>query len=681
MSTAVAGATAPTLPAADELSNEQRAVVEHRRGALLVFAGPGSGKTRTLTARIAALLNDGVRPQEILALTFTVRATEEMRVRLIRFVGQHAAHGLTVSTFHGLCARMLRNHANRFGRTSQYSIYDATDLRRLVSDVLADHENQRDPAGLPQGFEADVVTQIAKAKSALWTAQDLRAQLAHRERDLIADLWQLVEQEMQACNAFDFQDLLTHTVQVLTECHEVRDSYRSRWRHILVDEFQDTDPAQFELLVRLAGPSGCGPHGSLMVVGDDDQSAYSFRGAAVSNLLEFNRSFPCAGKLMLRRNYRCSRRVLAIATQCIRHNEQREPKALVARAGAPQGTVSLRRFSNEHAEAAAIAHEIAGHRQRGVDPREITVLCRTLRHTHPLQQALTARGIAHRVIGGHSLWERVEIQDALAHLALICNPYDEVAFGRAVGAPTDREQFRAAHVKAPTRGVGNVTKRQICKYAQAAGIDILRACCAADTLDIRKTARKPLRDFGAALWEIRQELIAGRSVEHLVTRALMFDGGPVSVYQHLLQSTDHAGVLKDTQRVLEDLRSLVRAAKTYDTEHGSEAGLVGFLEEARVEPAHVIHAGEDDRMTVSTIHGAKGTEAQIVYLLGCEERLLPSGYAIDEQDPLRIEEERRLMYIALTRAKTHATVTVADQRTGDQRPRRPSRFLAEAGLL
>ena len=679
MTTAVAAAGL-TLRT-DQLSNEQQAVVEHRSGALLVFAGPGSGKTRTLTARIAALLRDGVPPEKILALTFTVRATEEMRVRLVGLVGQDAAHGLTVSTFHGLCARIMRNHAGRFGRSSEYSIYDGTDLRRLVTDVLADHDSERDATDLPRGFEVGVVTQIAKAKSALWAPEDLRSRIRHPDRDLIADLWQLVEQEMRACNAFDFQDLLTCTVDVLTECQDVRDRYRQRWRHILVDEFQDTDPAQFALLLRLAGPTGCAPHGSLMVVGDDDQAVYGWRGAAVSNLLDFDQSFPSARKLMLRRNYRCSRQVLAAATQCIRHNEQREPKALVARSGAPDGTVSLRRFANDHAEAAAIARDVAAHRDSGVDPSEIAVLCRTLRYTRALQQALTAAGIAHRVIGGHSLWERVELQDALAYVALISNPYDEVAFGRAVGAPTDREQFSAANVKAPTRGVGNVTKRQVARYAQAAGLDLLRACRAAETLDIRKAARAPLRIFGDALWEIRQQLVAGRSVEQLVTGALMLEGGPVKVYEQLLHSTDDPAVLKDTQRVLEDLRSLVRAARTYDTEHGSDATLVGFLEQARVEPAQVVHPGDDDRMTVSTIHGAKGTEAQIVYVLGCEERVLPSGYAIDDDDPLRIEEERRLMYIALTRAKTQATVTTAAERVGDQRPRHPSRFLSEAGLL
>ncbi|MFP5378766.1 MAG: ATP-dependent helicase, partial [Vicinamibacteria bacterium] len=431
------------MPAA-ELSSEQRAVVDHRVGALLVFAGPGSGKTRTLTARIAALLRDGVRAQEILALTFTVRATEEMRVRL---VGQDAAYGLTVSTFHGLCARMLRSHATRFGRSVEYSIYDSSDLRRLVADVLADREYDSEPAELARGFEADVVNEIAKAKSALWTTEDLRARSAHPEGELIADLWQLVEQELRASNAFDFQDLLTNTVDVLTACPDVRDRYRRRWRHILVDEFQDSDPAQLALLLRLAGATGCGPDGSLMVVGDDDQAVYGWRGAAVSNLLEFDRSFPSARTLMLRRNYRCSRRVLAAAMQCIRHNEQREPKALIARSGAPEGTVSLRRFDNDHAEAAAIARDIVEHRDRGVDPREITVLCRTLRYTRALQQALTARGIAHRVIGGHSLWERVEVQDALSVIALVCNPHDEVAFGRAIGAPTDREQFRAAQIK------------------------------------------------------------------------------------------------------------------------------------------------------------------------------------------------------------------------------------------
>ncbi|HWC25080.1 MAG TPA: ATP-dependent helicase, partial [Solirubrobacteraceae bacterium] len=444
-----------------------------------MFAGPGSGKTRTLTARIAALLGDGVRPREILALTFTVRATDEMRVRLVELVGQDVAHGVTVTTFHGLGARILRQHAERFGRSAQYSIYEPADLRRIVSDAIADSDD--DPGDARRGLQADVVVrEIAKAKCALSTPAGLRARGDDPQRDVIAALWQLVEDELRACNAFDFQDLLTHSVALLSQSPQIRNAYRRRWRHILVDEFQDTDPSQLALLLRLAGPSGCGPDGSLMVVGDDDQSCFGFRGAAVGNLLDFQRSFPCAEKRLLRRNYRCARRVLAAATRCIAHNAQREPKALVTRGGAPDGAVALRRFASDRAEAAAIAGEIAAQRDDGVDLREIAVLCRTLRYTQPLQQALTARAVAHRVIGGHSLWERVEVQDALAHLALIANPHDQQAFRRAIGAPTDREQFRVAQVKAPSRGVGTKTQAQVVRHARATGIDLLRASADAD---------------------------------------------------------------------------------------------------------------------------------------------------------------------------------------------------------
>jgi DNA helicase-2/ATP-dependent DNA helicase PcrA len=665
------------------LSAEQQQVVDHGAGALLVFAGPGSGKTRTLTARIAALLSSGrAKPQEILAITFTVRATEEMRVRLTGLIGQQAASAVTVATFHSLGARMLRLHAGAFGRTAAYSIYDADDVLRVICDVVADSQLvDRDPPG---DLAKAALSRIAVAKSRLWSPAVLRDRAEHPDRERIAAIWEAVEREMRQSNAFDFADLLSNSVALLTNDPAIRGRYRACWRHIVVDEFQDTDTSQFALLARIAGPGGCAPGGSLVVAGDDDQLLYRWRGADVENLLGFRDAYPCATELTLRRNYRCRPEILEAATRCIRYNERRRGKALLADKP-PGGSVRVARFSSDHQEAAVVCKRIGVAITRGTDPREILVLCRSLRFTQPLQRALTSAGIAHRVIGAHSLWERVEVLDALAYVALVCNPHDAAAFRRAVSAPTDRKQFHKANRTAPSRGVGAATQRTVIRYAREADLDLIEACAVAGARSddaypyaASPAARESLTLFGEQLAEVRREHVAGVLVAKTVIGTLTIGRGPVDCYQQLLESTDDAEVAADCARIKEDLRSLCRAAHSYDRKHGRDGSLVGFLEATRVEPAGVLTAEEDTRLTISTIHGAKGTEADIVFVLGCEERLLPIGYAIDSGDPQRIEEERRLFYVAATRATDRLTFTTATERLGAS-SRGPSRFLTEAG--
>lgn len=664
------------------LSHEQQQVVGHGAGALLVFAGPGSGKTRTLTARVAELLSCGrARPQEILALTFTVRAAEEMRVRLTALIGQQAASEVTVGTFHALGARILRDHAGAFGRSGSYSIYDADDLLRVIQDVLAVAADDRDEP--MEDFPKQALAEIASAKSKLWSPDDLRARAEHPERDRVAALWEAAEVEMRHSNAFDFADLLTNSVALLSGDPAIRQRYRQRWRHIVVDEFQDTDRSQFELLQRLSGPGGCAPHGSLVVAGDDDQLLYRWRGAELENLLGFPCAYPCAAELVLRRNYRCRPEILHTATRCIAHNEQRRVKDLQA-VRPPGGIVSVSRFASDYEEAAVLARRIGALIERGTNPREILVLARALRYTQPLQQALTSAGIAHRVIGAHSLWERVEILDALAYVGLVCNPHDAAAFRRAVGAPSDRRQFARARRKAPSRGVGPVAQRAIIQVARDAGLDLIEACAAAGERSAGRypfgassSARASLRMFGEQLGEVRHALLDGASVAKSVVGALMIAGGPVECYDGLLDSTENADVAADCARVKEDLRSLCRAAHSYEARHGDDASLTGFLEETRVEPANALSAEADTRLTISSIHGAKGTEARVVFVIGCEERLLPIGYAIDSADPSRIEEERRLFYVAATRAMDHLTMSAARERLGAA-TKGPSRFLEEA---
>ena len=311
------------------------------------------------------------------------------------------------------------------------------------------------------------------------------------------------------------------------------------------------------------------------------------------------------------------------------------------------------------------------------------MLCRSLRYTQPLQQALTAAGIAYRVIGAHSLWERVEVRDALAYVGLVCNPHDAAAFRRAVGAPSDRRQFHKAKRSAPSRGVGAATQRTIIAYARDANIDLLDVCAtASDRTDggyryaATPAARASLIMFGEQLAGVRHAMLCSGQVGKAVVGALTIAGGPVDCYDELLQSTDNAEIAADCARVKEDLRSLCRAAHSYEYASADGATLAGFLEHTRVDPGAGLTAENDTRLTISTIHGAKGTEAQVVFVVGCEERLLPIGYAIDSADQLRIEEERRLFYVATTRAKDRLTFTTAAERLGKPTTG-PSRFLNE----
>jgi DNA helicase-2/ATP-dependent DNA helicase PcrA len=671
------GPTAATGAGAElALTGEQRAAVTHGAGALLVFAGPGSGKTRTLTARIAHLLaTRRASGREILALTFTVRAAEEMRVRLVGLVGHDAAASVTVATFHALCARILRSHAGVFGRSPSFSIYEQADVVRITRDVLADEHDAVDDVA---ERAAQIAARIGLAQSRLRSPTLLRAG-DEPDREQIAAVWEHVDAELERCNAFDFPGLVTHAVGLLREHEAVRERYRRRWRHILVDEFQDTDVAQLALLAALAGPRGCAPDGSLLVFGDDDQSIFGWRGADVENLLGFERLFPCAQRLVLRRNFRCRPAIVQAASRCIAANARREPKALIAERAAG-GELRLVRFGNDHAEAAWVTKRIAASIAAGSDPREILVLSRSLRWTGVLQQALTGAGIAHRVIGARSLWERVEVQDALAHVALVANPHDARAFRRAVGTPTDREQFRRAGVAAPTRGCGAAGQRAVIAFARDSAIDLIEACVRVQQTAVRGAATKAaLELFGGELSAVREALNGGGAVARAVVAAITFSDGPVAAYQALLDQAADVAVLRDTTRVLEDLRSLCRAAHSYEREHGAAATLAGFLDVTRCDQVDALTAEQDDRLTISTIHAAKGTEAREVYVLGCEERRLPSSHAIDDEDPLAVDEERRLFYVALTRAKDRLVLSASGERLGSPTAG-ASRFLAEAGL-
>ena len=648
------------------LTPEQTQAVTFGAGPLLLLAGPGAGKTMTLTHRVAHLLATGrAQPWEILVVTFSVRAAGELRLRLAELLGETVAQAVTAATFHSICARMLRERAELFGRTGSYTVYDQTDVRRVVEWLLSDTDRGQiqqalDDCGQPAA--AEVLAEISLAKNRLQSPDSYERAAAHSAARLVAAVWRETELELQRSNAWDFDDLLVYAVRLLAEQPHHLAYYRQWWRWVLVDEYQDTNEAQSVLIALLAGAGG-----NVCCVGDDDQLLYSWRGAEPRNILAFGERFPAHRRIVLGRNYRSRAEILDAATACVARNEHRTAKALIAIRG-PGGHVEVVAFGTEREEARSIAGTVADALHAGTAPSEILVLARTGYATEPTQHALAQAGIPHRVLGSLGLYERSEVRDALAYLALLANPADAQAFRRAV--------------QSPRRGVGTATANRVVALARELHQgDLIAAAAHADQLCVRsEAARARLERFGAGLGQMRSELAAGRSLAHVVVAGMMLAGGLVRHYQQLRDTSPKPEQRRDAERVLEDLRSLCRAVQTYEHEHPDEATLTGFLEHAAGLHAQELDPGEEDRrITVSTIHKAKGTEASLVILCACEERLLPSWRSLASPDPGQLEEERRLFYVAATRAKDQLLITHAATR-GNRPTGGPSRFITEAGL-
>jgi DNA helicase II / ATP-dependent DNA helicase PcrA len=652
----------------DGLTPEQAQAVRHGPGPLLLIAGPGAGKTKTLIHRIARLLREGVaQPWEILAVTFSVRAAGELRLRLADLLGEQVARGVTAATFHSICARILREHAGVFGRTENYTVYDQTDVRRVIEWLLSDQQRgqiQQALADHGRPAASEVLAEISLAKNRLLSPDSYEQAARHRAAPLVATVWREAEIELQRSNSFDFDDLLVYAVRLLAEHPHRLAFYRQRWRWLLVDEYQDTNEAQSTLVALLAGAGG-----NVCCVGDDDQLLYGFRGAESRNILAFGERFPAHARIVLGRNFRCRAEILEAGVACVAHNAQREPKALIADRGAG-GDVRVIAYDTDRHEADSVAAAIAQALAQGLPAGEVLVLGRTGYATGPVQTALARAGIPHRVLGSLGLYERSEVRDALAYLALLVNPADAQAFRRAVASPR--------------RGVGAVTANRVVTLAREEHRgDLIAASADASRIDsIRSPAvRDRLIRFGQGLDKVRSELRIGRSLGHIVVAAVMLDGGLVKHYQRRRDSSPDPEQRRDAERVLEDLRSLCHAGQAYADQQLDNATLAGFLEQAAGLHAHELAAGKPDRrITVSSVHRAKGTEAQLVVLLACEERLLPSWRALASRDGEQLAEERRVFYVACTRAKDQLILTYAATRGG--RPTGgPSRFLAEAGLI
>ena len=629
-----------------DLNAAQREAVAHFEGPLLILAGAGSGKTRVLTRRAARLIDyHGVEPSRILAVTFTNKAAGEMRDRIAALVGGAPA-GMWAGTFHSVGARMLRSAAHLVGRTPRFTIYDEDDSLAVVKRLMAKHRI------LPREFApAAIRGAISDAKNRLVAPAEFATLNRDRFSQAVAAVYGDLEAEMRAANAVDFDDLLILPVRILREHAERLDGWRDRFRFILVDEYQDTNAAQYEL-VRLLG----GRDGNVSVVGDDDQSIYGWRGADIRNILDFERDFPNATVVRLEENYRSTKAILDVANAAILPNTGRRGKTL--RPTRPGGErVTVTGAVDDRDEADWIAEEIRSRRTTGAARAwcEVAVLYRTNAQSRLFEEALRRVQIPYRLVGAVSFYDRREIRDLIAYLKLIANPSDIEAFRRAIAVPR--------------RGLGDATVDMLLEAAGRAGLPVLEALTRPELLEgARPAARAALAEFAALIGEFRGRA-ATSGVDELLRDLVERIG-----YAEQLAREGQA----EAEDRLENVRQLIAGAAEQVIEEGGEIGLTPldhFLQRASLV-AQIDQLDPDaDAVALMTVHNAKGLEFPIVFLAGLEDGLFPLAKAFDE--PAMLEEERRLFYVGITRAgrSLYLTHARARRRQGESLPSIPSSFL------
>jgi DNA helicase II / ATP-dependent DNA helicase PcrA len=623
-----------------DLNPAQREAVLHTEGPLLVIAGAGSGKTRVLTYRVAHLISAcGVKPNEILAITFTNKAAGEMRSRLEGLLGD-TARRIWILTFHAACGRILRREAARLGYRSNFTIYDQADQVRLVKQCL--EELERDPKRfVPRGIHS----QISNAKNQLVGPDEYARRVSSFYDQTVADVYQLYQRRLHDCNAVDFDDLLMLTVEVLERFPEALERWRKAFRYVLVDEYQDTNHAQYRLLQLLAGE-----HRNLCAVGDPDQSIYAFRSADIRNILEFEKDFPEAFSVALEQNYRSTNTILASANHVIAHNRERKEKNLWSDLGHGQ-PVQVLEIEDEHAEARFVAAEVAAMIEEGFSGKEIAVFYRTNAQSRVLEDVLVRQGIPYQVIGGPRFYERAEIKDAIAYLQVIDNPADAVSLRRVANRPR--------------RGLGDTSLARLQTWADTYDATLFEALGNAEAAGLG-TAQARAATGLKTLLESLQAQARELSVPELIGR--------------MLEQSGYLGALEaertvEAQGRTENLQELVGVAQEY-LEQAEEPSLSHFLQEISLYSDQDALREEQSLVTLMTLHNAKGLEFRAVFMIGMEEGIFPHARSIEEQG---IEEERRLAYVGMTRAKERLVLTHASARSlwGSRAYNLPSRFLDE----
>jgi ATP-dependent DNA helicase UvrD/PcrA len=622
------------------LNPAQREAVLTTEGAVLVVAGAGSGKTRVLTHRVAHLIRGcGVSPSEILAITFTNKAAGEMRERLEHMLGG-MTRAIWILTFHAACGRILRRESERLGYKPSFTIYDQADQVRVVKHCL--EELEKDPKRFtPRGIHA----QISNAKNALVTPDEYQSRVGSFWDQTVAEVYELYQKTLHRSNAVDFDDLLMLTVEVLERFPEAREKWQRAFRYVLVDEYQDTNHAQYRLLQLLAEQ-----HGNVFSVGDPDQSIYAFRGADIRNILDFERDFAGARVIALEENYRSTNAILESANAVIEHNRDRKPKRLFSELGRGD-PVEVVEVEDEHAEARFVAAELARLVDGGLSANEIAVFYRTNAQSRVLEDVLTRQQVPYQVIGGPRFYERAEIKDAVAYLSVLDNPADAVSLLRIANRPR--------------RGLGDTSLQRLVAHAGALGITLWETTADPEAAGLRTAAVRAVRSFRTtmeSLMSASQELRVDELVEAVLERT-----GTLEAYE--------AERTIEARGRIENLQELVGVAQEFQRER-EQPTLSAFLQEVSLVSDQDGLTGDGGVVTLMTIHNAKGLEFRAVYLIGMEEGIFPHARSIEDNE---IEEERRLAYVGMTRAMERLVLTHASARTlfGRRDYNLPSRFLDE----
>lgn len=651
-------------PILQGLNPAQRAAVEAYDSASLIIAGAGSGKTRVLTSRIAYMIEQGVEPTNILALTFTNKAAEQMRERIRQMLPGGKSRNIFMGTFHSIFARILRTDAERIGFPANFTIYDASDAKNLIKAIVKELNLADDK------YKPNVVaSRISQAKNALVTPGAYLANSVHATEDRRAqipefgNIYNLYCQRCKHNGAMDFDDLLLQTNILLRDCPDVLARYQEQFRYILVDEYQDTNYAQYIIIRRLSQH-----HGKVCVVGDDAQSIYSFRGAKIENILSFQRDYPAAKVFKLEQNYRSTRTIVEAANSVIVHNARRMEKKCFSEGDEGEKIRVLKAYTDRE-EAEMVVQDLRDKvRASGDAWNEAAILYRTNNQSQALEESLRRRGVPYRIYKGASFYEHKEIKDMLAYIRLVVNPRDDEAFRRIVNYPT--------------RGIGDTTVQRIAQLAAERGVsmweavDALTAESAADP--VQRTIARKVAEFVALI------------------RSLSLERAQKGLYDFGMEVASRSGILAlyrrenspESTSALDNIEELLNSMQLFKEQRDAEIRGGEELGEATVEEwlqsvtlttdmDKKEEAGDDDKVTLMTVHSAKGLEFKYVYIVGLEENLFPSQRAAES--PEGFEEERRLFYVALTRAKCSAVLSYAEMRFkwGNMEFSRPSCFLRE----
>ena len=624
----------------DRLNGPQKAAASHVEGALLVLAGPGSGKTRVMTHRIAHMIAQGVPAWEIVALTFTNKAADEMKRRLAMLVpGQKVWAG----TFHKFCATLLRRYASLVGLKENFSIYDRDDQRKALKQAIEEAEVE-----LFQYTPDEIANKISWAKNQLISPEEYTARPGDPLGSLVERTYEAYQRRLLEANAVDFDDLLYHVARLIRDHEDLRRALDQRFKYILVDEYQDTNLVQYMIVRGLSID-----HPNLAVTGDPDQSIYGWRGASLNNIMEFEQDYPDVEVVRLEQNYRSTHAILSVADQLIRNNAFRKHKELFTE---NQGgtAVKLVHYSDHRDEADRIADQILDAVQEGRrQARDFAIFYRVNALSRTLEQALRRRGLPYQIVNGLEFYQRREVKDILAYLLLLNNPQDDIAFERIINVPA--------------RKIGKTTVGHLRRHARQYRMPMIDAAREALTIEgLSPRSAKMVAQF-VSLYDELSPLVT-QPVEELMGQVMV-----KTAYRDLLANSDK----EEDQQRLANIDELLSAAREYDDEVGEEGGLEGFLEQASlVADTDALHT-ENDKITLMTLHAAKGLEFPCVYIVACEDNLIP--HSRSKNDPDQIEEERRLLFVGITRAEEELQLSLAHYRTlrGSDFPTSASPFLLE----